>query len=82
MKLTKKERAYFKDLNYTDSEIAYISKNVKRIKIFDDKNNRITHKKFISLDRKYSFLRLVAYSLYHGAAKRICKGGIFYFERS
>lgn len=81
MKLTKKEISYFRDLLFDLEEVGRFSKNIRKIKIYNKNGERITHKEFIKLERRVSFLMCALGAFRYGESVRISKNGEFYFKR-
>lgn len=80
MKLTKEQRKRLKALDIRDKEILFFENNVRKVKIFNESEQRITHKKFIETEGFYNFLYLALYAVFHGSAQRRSFNGTFTFE--
>lgn len=57
MKLNKKEIKKYSGLIYYKSDLIFFENNVRNLRIYNEKGERISHKKFMELESKDVFVR-------------------------
>lgn len=81
MKLTKKEFLMLKECLFDAETVKNFAQNIRKVRIYSEKGERIAHKIFIRLEKKYNFLFCACYAFFHGSSSRFSKNGKFYFKR-